>query len=427
MSKCEGVKCSEDKICNPETGKCVKKDGRKGKKLVPQRASKCEGVKCSEDKICNPETGKCVKKDGRIGKKLVPPRAASPRAASPRAASPRASPRAASPRASKCEGVKCSEDKICNPETGKCVKKDGRKGKKLVPQRSSCMACNSPTIHGSPFCQYHLDNINDVDINGNTLLHIALQNYRGDENTFNIIEFLIRNGARVDIPDRYGDVALNTILRYAGKYPDINQIMIEIFRKGIVDINYIPVIVAVLSSQLKDADLFNTVRLLLEMGANVNAQDMVFVNHSFIGETALHYILRYFNEILADGFDMAENVREAIFHIVILLLRNGARVDILDSNGDTALYLMASSEDTDLIEMMIGLYQRSGYDINAVDSRGRTVLHYVLTQGLDTDIIDILLRNGARVDIPDMNGNTALHLMASSRNPDIIQIISRLI
>ena len=130
--------------------------------------SKCEGVKCSKDKICNPETGKCVKKDGRKGKKLIP-RANSPRADSPRADSPRET----SPRA--------------------CMANDlGR-------------FCDLPlTVRGSPFCQYHLDNINDVDIHGNTLLQIVFENYVQDtnEDTLQLIGFLIRNGARLDIQNR---------------------------------------------------------------------------------------------------------------------------------------------------------------------------------------------------------------------------------
>jgi hypothetical protein len=49
------------KICNPKTGRCVKKSGRIGKKISA----------CDTDKIRNPLTGRCVKKSGRIGKNLL--------------------------------------------------------------------------------------------------------------------------------------------------------------------------------------------------------------------------------------------------------------------------------------------------------------------------------------------------------------------
>ena len=65
--KCINKKCSEKKICNPKTGRCVLRRGRIGKKLAkvsPRR-------KCSDDKIYNPKTGRCVLRRGIIGKKLL--------------------------------------------------------------------------------------------------------------------------------------------------------------------------------------------------------------------------------------------------------------------------------------------------------------------------------------------------------------------
>lgn len=75
--------CSPDKIFNPKTGRCVKKDGKIGmailsnflskkseKKLTRRKPSR-NSKKCSPDKIINPETGRCVKKDGKIGLTLL--------------------------------------------------------------------------------------------------------------------------------------------------------------------------------------------------------------------------------------------------------------------------------------------------------------------------------------------------------------------
>ena len=33
--------------------------------------SRCENKKCKADQICNPKTGRCVKKSGRIGRTLL--------------------------------------------------------------------------------------------------------------------------------------------------------------------------------------------------------------------------------------------------------------------------------------------------------------------------------------------------------------------
>jgi len=72
--------CSPDKIINPETGRCVKKDGKIGIKILSKIISKRDTRKvsdrkkvknCSPDKIINPETGRCVKKNGKIGLNLL--------------------------------------------------------------------------------------------------------------------------------------------------------------------------------------------------------------------------------------------------------------------------------------------------------------------------------------------------------------------
>jgi hypothetical protein len=115
-------------------------------------SDKCKNKTCERNKICNPETGRCVLKTGKIGKELLKnksPRRASPRRASPRRASPRrASPRRASPRraSDKCMNKKCERDKICNPETGRCVLKTGKIGKELLEQIPKFSPKFSPII-----------------------------------------------------------------------------------------------------------------------------------------------------------------------------------------------------------------------------------------------------------------------------------------
>jgi hypothetical protein len=54
-------KCPDGMILNPQTGRCVKIDGKIGRKLTK---------KCPEGKILNDQTGRCVKINGKIGKKI---------------------------------------------------------------------------------------------------------------------------------------------------------------------------------------------------------------------------------------------------------------------------------------------------------------------------------------------------------------------
>ena len=101
MNKCKDKKCPRDKICNPVSGRCVKKSGRLGKIALAlkrkersrsksksmrksksrskvrsksrskSRSKKVRSKACPSDKIRNPKTGRCVKKDGAIGRKLL--------------------------------------------------------------------------------------------------------------------------------------------------------------------------------------------------------------------------------------------------------------------------------------------------------------------------------------------------------------------
>ena len=62
--------CDPDKIINPITNRCIKKDGKIGKTLLAKKNPKTK-IECDPDKIINPITNRCVKKDGKIGKTLL--------------------------------------------------------------------------------------------------------------------------------------------------------------------------------------------------------------------------------------------------------------------------------------------------------------------------------------------------------------------
>ena len=69
--------CPPDKILNPETDRCVSRNGVKGKELVKKEKAKTPSPppkttkQCPPDKILNPETDRCVSRNGVKGKELV--------------------------------------------------------------------------------------------------------------------------------------------------------------------------------------------------------------------------------------------------------------------------------------------------------------------------------------------------------------------
>ena len=54
------VKCTAGKIINPDTGRCVDRNGAKGKEILARgkKKSSTKKSKCSAGKIINPESGR---------------------------------------------------------------------------------------------------------------------------------------------------------------------------------------------------------------------------------------------------------------------------------------------------------------------------------------------------------------------------------
>lgn len=136
------------------------------------------------------------------------------------------------------------------------------------------------------------------------------------------------------------------------------------------------------------------IQLLMQYGANINAQD----SH---GDTPLHLISR---ELSSKG------------HMCMLhhLLTYGPDIHIRNTAGCTVLHTVHSPQ-------MAQVFIENGADIHAQDCEGRTPLHYVvlrvvkrrcfnpnepLTEKVDTGLLKLFLAHGAKVTVPDRSGKT---------------------
>lgn len=99
-------------------------------------------TECPKDKIFNPKTGRCVKKDGAIGKKILAQLGSTPKQApkqTPKQA-PKQTPKHAHkpvPKQAPVSTKKCKDDEILNSSTNRCVKRNGAVGKKILAQLAS--------------------------------------------------------------------------------------------------------------------------------------------------------------------------------------------------------------------------------------------------------------------------------------------------
>ncbi len=141
-SKCSNVKCPKGKICNPDSGRCVLRDGVVGKKLLEKQSSrrsrsKSPGKKpckteCPPEKICNPESGKCVLRDGVVGRRILgesKPKKEKSEKVSKRSKKGQCK---SNQRLVNGECVCINPNTVMNPITKNCVSAKGAIGKKII-------------------------------------------------------------------------------------------------------------------------------------------------------------------------------------------------------------------------------------------------------------------------------------------------------
>ena len=139
--------CPPGKIRNPKSGICVNENGKigkeikegklkskskrksKSKSLESKSKSKSQEKKCPKDKILNPETDRCVNKNGKIGKQILDKKSKRKSKRKSKSKSQEKKLKSKSPK--KSQEKKCPKGKILNPETDRCVNENGKIGKEI--------------------------------------------------------------------------------------------------------------------------------------------------------------------------------------------------------------------------------------------------------------------------------------------------------
>ena len=172
---------------------------------------------------------------------------------------------------------------------------------------------------------------------------------------------------------------------------------------------------------------------LIDSGANPSLSDTN-------GFTPLHEVIR--------GIDP----QGASVPIVELLLKAGARLNATDTTGATPLHLAARKDTFGAERPVVQLLLKSGADLNTLDGEGRTPLHLAsgqvpvsslllyqpvltgdsapflvycgISQGkVEETVAEMLLTNGAKVNVSDQQGNTPLHYAAEATRVELVELL----
>jgi ankyrin repeat protein len=138
----------------------------------------------------------------------------------------------------------------------------------------------------------------------------------------------------------------------------------------------------------------NTVKLLLEHGADVNMR-------ALDNSTPLHVAMEY-----------------GRVKIVPMLLEHGANVDAKDKNGRTPLHEAVESWSDEPVRMSL----EHGADVGAKDNQGRTPLHGAAENGTVEPAL-MLLERGANIGVKDNKGRTPLHDAAQYGCDDVVRVL----
>lgn len=218
-----------------------------------------------------------------------------------------------------------------------------------------------------------LKNINALDKEGNTALHLAVEERRRD-----CVKLLLANGARMDIRNgRDGDMVLH--------------------------------VAAVTGEE-------SVIKLLLRKGANKDVRNA-------LGKTVYDVAVENGHaarvlDALRFGDGLCVAARKGEVREIRRLLECGAVINGRDQHGWTALHRACFKGRVEAVRILL----EKGIDVDGRDHEGYTALHCAVESG-NGDVTEVLVKKGADVEARTDKGVTALEIAESLNYVRITRIL----
>lgn len=124
-------------------------------------------------------------------------------------------------------------------------------------------------------------------------------------------------------------------------------------------------------------------------------------------------------ETKTDGsYPIFKVLREDQMQMFMLLVDNGADVNIKDERGNTPLHYAAQEGQTEIAKILIA----KGANVNAKGFKDGTPLHRA-AKGGNKDVAVFLLDAGADVNAENYMERTPLHFAAKNGNIDVVEVL----
>ncbi|QEN06050.1 hypothetical protein EW093_15585 [Thiospirochaeta perfilievii] len=303
-------------------------------------------------------------------------------------------------------------------------------------------------------------NINELDKNGRTPLHVACES-----GNITIAQLLIVQGAKINIQDKQGYTPLHIAIKSGntqltkilakngadifikdnlGRTPyneavkmGIESVKALISPESIKSVDSKGMSLLHLAAQAGD---YKVCEYLIESEADVNLRDkasLLPLDYALTDKDSLDHAktaeiliknrslnsqnddFEYIYRVLkTEDLEFRYDFNKTALHIAsenghygfaALFIEKGVNLELKDRPGNTALHGAVVNNNFKIIELLIN----SGADIDARDFNNNTPLHLSLAFSYSDQIPSYLIKKGADIDAKDNFGNTPLHLTLS--------------
>jgi ankyrin repeat protein len=211
------------------------------------------------------------------------------------------------------------------------------------------------------------------------------------------IQMLIEAGAKVKLQDINGNTALHLAIRQVDLFLNkCSQSMLENYT--IPDFKNIkrPSLMYLCMAAIKKDYIEATARPLIELGADINARNKN-------GETPLYIAVQTGSE---------EGIK--------LLSEQGADINIKDIYGNSPLHYAAGIGQLEIVKLLI---KEWGDDVvKAKNNNNESALHCA-AKGGHVQVVDLLIRHGAKTENRDKYGNSPLHCAAEAGELEVVKLL----